>query len=648
MKHVVKTLSAALALACAAQGAAYAACDTPDARATVFTGAIDTGVPNRAYLDGCTLNDRILDELNTWGSKSLFLRHVAATTLALKKEGMLSGGELARILKSAVQSDVGETITVKLIGFNDFHGNIKAGEGSSSNPGVARFATRIKELKAANRLHAVVSAGDMIGASPLTSALFHDEPTIEAMNRIGIDFNAVGNHEFDEGKAEILRMQNGGNHPVDVYSGMGLSPDLENGQFAGADFGFLAANVVDQATSQTLLPAYGIKDFLGTRVAFIGMTLENTPSIVSPSGVAGLDFNDEADTVNALIPALKAQGIESVVVLIHEGGFASGGFASGGINGCDGVSGPIVDIVNRLDPEVDLVVSGHTHQAYNCLLPKSDGTPVRVTSGGQYARNLTDINLVIDTRTRDVASATANNLVTGTGTATAEDPSLAELVAHYDAEAAGPRARVVGQIAATIGRSVNAAGESAMGDLIADAQLDATQAVGFGEAVVAFMNPGGIRNALVYAAPGNVAYGDAFAVQPFGNSLVTMTLAGAQIDTLLEQQFTGCTNNQPFNRILQVSNSFAYTWDANGSACNKVDIAGIRINGIAIDPLASYRVTVNSFMADGGDLFVVLKDGADRLGGAQDLDALEAYFGVFGIVNPATYPNVQARIQRLN
>jgi 5'-nucleotidase len=285
-----------------------------------------------------------------------------------------------------------------------------------------------------------------------------------------------------------------------------------------------------------------------------------------------------------------------------------------------------------------------------------------VTSAGQFARNLTDIDLTIDTATREVSSVTANNLDTGTGTATVEDASLLELINHYDSLSAIPRSRVIGQIAATISRSNNSAGESVMGDLIADAQLDVTNDAGFGEAVAAFMNPGGIRADLTYAAPGNVTYGEAFTVQPFGNSLVTMTLTGEQIDALLEEQFMGCTpdlapahfnlpaseNGQPFNRILQVSNGFTYTWDANGAGCQKVDIASIKQNGVPIDPAASYRVTVNSFMADGGDEFYVLKNGIDRLGGAQDLDALEAWFGAYGTVDPASYPNAQSRIQRLN
>jgi 5'-nucleotidase len=613
---------------------------------SVTLGSLDSGVADRAINNIC-LNDLILDAPNTWGSHGEFVSHVAAIANPLMQTKALTKKEHSLLMRAAAQSEVGRTVTVKLIGFNDFHGNIKAGEGSSSNPGVARFATRIKALKAQNPLHAVVSAGDMIGASPLTSALFHDEPTIEAFNRIGIDFNAVGNHEFDEGKEELLRMQYGGNHPMDTYSGLGLPADLHAGEFAGADFDFLAANVIETATGETLLPAYGVKDFLGNKVAFIGMTLEGTPSIVTPSGVTGLAFGDEADTVNALVPKLKEKGIESIVVLVHEGGFATGGD-----NGCDGVSGPIVDIVNRLHPAVDLVVSGHTHRAYNCLINNKAGLPVRVTSAGQYARNLSNIDLTLDTETKDVIAVAAENLTTGTGAATAEDPSLAELVAHYDAASAAPRARVIGQISANLSKTANAAGESVMGDVIADAQLYATQSVGFGEAVIAFMNPGGIRADILYSAAGkqdgDVTYGEAFTVQPFGNSLVTKTLTGAQIEQLLEQQFMGCPNNQPFNRIFQVSNGFSYAWDNAGPACDKIDPASIKLNGVTLDVAASYRVTMNSFLADGGDLFTVFTQGTNPLGGAQDLDALEAWLQHFGPVNPATYPNALARIQRLN
>lgn len=619
--------------------AAVQACTVGASAGSLTFDTYATGVDNRVLGTDCKTLDDAFDDEAAWGSQAAFLSHVSNVSFELLKARKISSAERVRLLSAAKASGVGTTLKVKLIAFNDFHGYIKAGEGSSSNPGVARFSTRIQALKAANPLHAVVSAGDMIGASPLTSALFKDEPTIEAMNRIGIDFNAVGNHEFDEGKDELLRMQHGGNHPTDIYSGLGLPVDKRvDGEFAGARFKFLAANVTDTTSGQTVLPPYGVKDFLGNKVAFVGMTLEGTPTIVSPSGVAGLQFGDEANTVNALVPHLKAQGIESIVVLIHEGGAATGG-----INGCTGISGAIVDIVNRLDPAVDLVVSGHTHAAYNCLIPNSAGKNVRVTSGGQYARNLTDIDVLIDTRTKDVLSVTANNLVTGTGSATAEDPALVDLVAHYDNLAATPKARVIGKITAAISRNTNAAGESALGDVIADAQLDATDDIGMGEAVVAFMNPGGIRADLPFNAPnGNVTYGDAFTVQPFGNSLVTLTLSGAQIKMLLETQFANCLGQTSFDRILQVSKGLTYNWSAGAACGNKV--SSIALNGVAIDPTASYRVTVNSFLADGGDAFAVLKDGTARLGGAVDTDAFEAYLQA----NPAgVAPGAQNRITRL-
>jgi 5'-nucleotidase len=625
----------ALAAASRCSAGAMAACIPGNGSGMVTLGSTATTVPNRVLADCSTVDERIADE-QAWGSQAAFLAHVSSVTMALQRAGALSALERARLLVAARASNIGTQLTVKLITFNDFHGYIKPFEGSGSNPGIARLATRIKALKAANPLHAVVSAGDLIGASPLTSALFKDEPTIEAMNRIGIDFNAVGNHEFDEGRAELLRMQQGGNHPSDAYSGLGLPADKRaDGQFAGARFDFLAANVRDSATGKTLFPGYGVKDFLGSKLAFIGMTLEGTPTIVSPGGVAGLSFADEADTVNALIPRLKAEGIRSIVVLIHEGGVAVSGLA-----GCPSISGAIVDIVRRLDAEVDLVVSGHTHQAYNCMLPKRDGSLVRVTSSGQYARNLGDIDLTIDTRSKDVVGTAATILTTGTSTD--EDPALTDLVAHYDSLSAVPKARVIGKISAAISRSQNSAGESALGDVIADAQLAATSGTGTGQAVVAFMNPGGIRADLPFNAGGLVTYGDAFTVQPFGNSLVTMTLTGAQLQTLLETQFAGC-NGQTAERILQVSAGFSYSY-AKANDCG-ARVGNLAINGLPVQPAASYRVTVNSFMADGGDGFGVLVQGGSRLGGAVDTDAFEAYLQA----NPVgVAPGPMNRITRLN
>jgi 5'-nucleotidase len=521
------------------------------------------------------------------------------------------------------------TVDVQILALNDFHGNLLPPSGSSGRVGtidaggVEYLATHINNLRALNPNTVVVSAGDMVGASPLLSALFHDEPTIEAFNLIGLDFNAVGNHEFDEGWHELVRLQEGGCHPVDGCQ--------DGDDFAGANFQFLAANVVRKDNGKTIFPAYKIRSFGTAKIAFIGMTLEGTPLIVTPSGISDLEFKDEADTVNALVPELKAKGVETIVVVVHEG--ATQVPATSPYNGCTGISGPIVDIVNRLDDEVDVVISGHTHQPYNCVLDNKI-----VTSAFSFGRLVTKIDLTIDRNSGEVVTMAAENKIVTRDVA--KDSLLTALIAKYNAIAAPLANRVIGSITADILRANNAAGESALGDVIADGQLAATADPSLGGAVVAFMNPGGIRADLIYAGStagegdGNVTYGEMFTVQPFGNSMVTMTLTGAQIETLLEQQFPGCITGVTSTRVLQVSAGFAYTWKASGGACDKIDPTTITLNGVTIDPAAHYRVTVNSFLADGGDSFPVLVQGTDRLGGAVDTDAFEAYFKTNSPVAP--------------
>lgn len=517
-------------------------------------------------------------------------------------------------------------INVQILAINDFHGNLQPPTGSSGRVGtidaggIEYLATHISNLRAQNPNTVVVSAGDMIGASPLLSALFHDEPTIEAFNAIGLDFNAVGNHEFDEGINELIRMQEGGCHPVDGCQ--------DGDGFVGANFRYLAANVTWKKNDKPIFPAYKTRSFGGVNIAFIGMTLEGTPSIVTPSGIAELNFKDEAETVNKLVPELKKKGIEAIVVLIHEGGQQNP--ASAPINNCDNLSGPIIDIVNNFDDAVDVVISGHTHQPYNCMI---DGK--LVTSAFSFGRVVTKIDLGIDPNTRDIVTKTADNRIV---TRDVQKTTLiTDLITKYNTIAAPLANRVIGSITADLTRANNAAGESVLGDVIADAQLEATQ--GTGNAVAAFMNPGGIRADLTYAGSsagegdGNVTYGEMFTVQPFGNSMVTLTLTGAQIDTMLEQQFNGC-GIQNANRILSPSAGFKYTWSASAPACSKVDASTIQINGVPVDPNASYRITVNSFLADGGDNFTVLKGGTDRLGGAVDTDAFEAYMHAHSPVAP--------------
>jgi 5'-nucleotidase len=540
------------------------------------------------------------------------------------------------------------TVSVQILALNDFHGNLEPPTSSSGcvpavsgcpapntvAGGVEYLATHINNLRALNPNTVVVSAGDLIGASPLLSALFHDEPTIEAFNAIGLDFNAVGNHEFDEGWHELVRMQEGGCHPVDGCQ--------DGDDFAGANFQFLAANVVRKDNGKTIFPAYKIRSFANAKIAFIGMTLEGTPLIVTPSGISDLNFLDEADTVNALIPELKEKGVETIVVVIHEGADQSTSDATTNPNACVGISGAIVDIVNRFDDEVDVVISGHTHQPYNCVIDNKI-----VTSAFSFGRMVTKVDLTLDRATGEVVTMTAENKIV-----TRDVPKtslVTTLLAEYNTFAAPLANRVVGTITATISRTNNTAGESALGDVIADAQLYATTPAELGGAQIAFMNPGGIRADLTYPSSpagegdGVVTYGEVFTVQPFGNSMVTMTLTGAQIDTLLEQQFIGCVPGTTTNRILQVSAGFSYAWSASALACNKVDPSSIMLNGTAIDPAGSYRVTVNSFLADGGDSFPILPQGTNRLGGAVDTDAFEAYMAAFSPVAPG----LQNRITRL-
>ena len=522
-------------------------------------------------------------------------------------------------------------VNLQILAINDFHGNIATTSGAFGGVGRADFLAanmRAAEADADNSI--TVSAGDLIGASPLISALFHDEPTIEAMNLIGLSIHAVGDHEFDEGAVELLRMKEGGAHPVDG--------DLDGDPFLGADFEFLAANVVDDDTGETIFPTFTIKNFEGVRVAFIGMTLQDTPSLVTPSGVDGLTFLDEVDTVNALIPELQRSKIEAFVVLVHQGGLASEGGGDG--DGCGTLSGPLYDIVVGLDDAVDLVIGGHNNQRFACM----DVDGKAVTMAYHSGRMFTDIDVTLNRVTKDMTVVSIDNKENfQDGVTPAAD--LTELIDKYDALSAPLANAVIGSITSDITRTNNAAGESALGDVIADAQLAATAPGGFGEAVVAFMNPGGIRDDLLFAelsggeAPGEITVGEAFGIQPFGNSLVVMTLTGAQIDALLEQQWVG----QSFPRILQVSQGFTYSWSAPAPDGSRVDPTSIRIGGVPIALGASYRVTVNSFLAGGGDNFSVLVDGTNRLGGEIDLDALVTYFGS----NSPVFPGPQDRITEL-
>lgn len=556
----------------------------------------------------------------------------------------------------------GDTSQARFFSFNDFHGALDApgGSGAAVNGvpagGAEYLGTTLKKLRAdaeaKGQKSLTVGAGDMVGATPLLSAAFHDEPSIETLNLLKMDVTSVGNHEFDEGVDELLRLQNGGCHPVDGCQ--------DGDPYFGADFPYVAANTVYNDTGQPILPATTVRSVQGVRVGFVGMTLEGTPGIVNPAGITEVTFLDEIETANRYAAELLGKGVEAIVLLIHEGG-AQSGTPPIDPSACGGFNGPLVDIVAGLDPEFDLVVSGHTHRPYICNLPDSGGQPTLTTSAGSNGQIVTDITATLSRAQGDFTALSATNVIVENGVKNPDgtyqrvtptgpfvlNPALVDaqtkaLIDKYRVAVAPIANRVVGSISADITRTVNASLESALGDVIADAQLAYTQSAG---AQIAFMNPGGIRTDLVFGnspageAPGVLTYGEVFAVQPFNNLVTTISLTGAQIKAVLEQQRFPGTTALPL--ILQVSEGFTYSYNSTLPVENRV--SNMSLNGVPIDPATTYRVTVNDFLANGGDGFTRLTLGTNRVyAPGFDVDALAAY------VNPGPIgPGPRDRITRV-
>lgn len=523
-------------------------------------------------------------------------------------------------------------VSVKVIAINDFHGNLKAPPAGlrikdPADPkklitvaagGAEHMSTLVAEIRRKNPNHVFVAAGDLIGATPVLSALFRDEPSVEALSMMGLDISAVGNHEFDKGSAELLRMQHGGCHPTEGCKG----PH----PFTGAKYQYLAASTVDVRTGKTLLPPYTIRKFEGVPVAFIGLALKDTPNMVMPSGVAGLKFRDEAQTVNELVPEIRQQGVQTIVVLIHEGGFPTGDY-----NECPGISGPIVDIVKKLDKSVGLIVSGHTHRAYNCQI---DGR--LVTSADKYGTMLSEIDLQLDRSTGRLLSARADNLIVRSDSL-AKDPAMTRHIAAYETLAAPLAKRMVGRVSGPLSTSDTGSGESALGRVIADAQLAAMQSPADGGAQIALMNPGGIRAPLLPQPGGIIQYEDIFLVQPFYNQLITVTMTGAQLLETLEQQWV----RQPAPRLLQVSRGFFYAWDPKRPVGSRVVPGSATLNGQPLQPTAEYRVVMNAFLAQGGDNFTQLKLARNPVIGPMDVDALEQFIAKGAAATMPSEPRIR-------
>ena len=531
---------------------------------------------------------------------------------------------------------------VQVLALNDLHGNLEpAGEVGDQPAGGAEYlASHLDELRDGHRWTTTVAAGDLIGASPLLSAAFYDEPTIEALSAMDLDAASVGNHEFDAGWQELLRKQNGGCKDTDDPN-RDSCPDPQ-APFEGAGFDYLSANVFHEDNGDTLLPPYTIERFGPSRIAFIGMTLEDTPNIVTAESVEGLEFTDEVETANALVPKLKRRGVDSIVVLLHEGGFSAD---PDRYNDCPEISGPVVDIAENLDPEIDAVISGHTHEAYNCSIPDPDGEQRLVTSASSYGSMLTEINLTIDLWTGDVvrdATQATNHVVDHE---VAKDAEMTELIAKYGEYVKPIESQVIGHLTGSeVTSEPDDSHESPLGNLIADSMLTDESVVTGGEKpTVAFMNPGGIRADLVAEDGDNaITYGSAFAVQPFGNYLVSMDLTGAQLLELLEQQWTGDNaGGADAWKVLQVA-GMSYTWQPGGDSGQVVD-GSVEVNGEALDTSATYRVVTNSFLADGGDGFPTFTEGENVYFGGLDIDAMSTYLEANDPYDPMPTDRIDVR-----
>ena len=564
---------------------------------------------------------------------------------------------------------------VQILSFNDFHGNLAPPSGSSGRivtghtfdkdgkpvdttqdvGGVEYLASHLKRARAGHDSTLTVAAGDLIGATPLLSAAFHDEPTIESMNKLGLDVSSVGNHEFDEGYTELQRMANGG--CIDDGAGANNQNSCPDGSFTGANFDYLAANVVHTGTNKTILPPYAIKNVNGARIGFIGMTLKGTPDIVTAAGIQGLTFTDEVATANKLVPVLRGKGVKAIVVLIHQGGLPKQQpltnpkgetvlgnpeydytCAKGG--SLDPVASPILDITAHLDPEIDMVVSGHTHQPYVCDVKDPNGNDRLLTSASSFGRLYTDTELTYDRAKRDIVRSSvegANMPVTRDQ----KDPEQSSLIAHYLELVKPIASEEIGQITTDVKKDPPAGstnGESQLGDLIADAQLADDSTVTNGKTpVIAFMNPGGIRTDLNFAqtnpeyaneVPGDVTYEEAFSVQPFNNYLVSMDLTGQDIYDILAQQVTG--TNGASRKILQISQGFTYKLVPGVGA----EDGSVMLNGTPIDKAATYRIVTNNFLQGGGDGFPSFTKGTDVFYGGLDIDAFADYLSAHSPYTP--------------
>jgi 5'-nucleotidase len=534
------------------------------------------------------------------------------------------------------------TVDVQLLAINDFHGELDPPSGGSGRiastdaGGVEFLATHLARLKSTNPNTFIVSAGDNIGGTPLLSSLFHDEASIEALNLAGLQLSALGNHELDEGWWELYRIQKGGCHPSDGCQ--------DGTPFSGASFSYLAANVtldpqtadprlvaqagIQGTDARPLLPAYTVREVNGIRIGFIGLILRGAASVILPISVRGLTFRSEVEAANEAASALRMEGVHAIVVLMHQGGSQDGG----DINGCHGLSREIVDLVERMSDDIDVVVSGHSHQAYNCTINGK-----LVTSAASGGRLITDVDLRLQRSDGAVVAKTARNVVVTRDVE--KDPAQSALIARYAPVAERVGGRLVGTITESLTRATNDAGESTLGDFIADAMLAAAAGTPDGKADVAFWNPGGIRaDLMVPAGAGSapVSYASVFAVLPFGNELIVKSLKGSAFLEVLEQQF-----GEDRMRVMQFSKGLTFSYDLSRPRGKRIDPASVRLDGARLDPDHIYRIATNNFLWGAGDGLSGLGSGSDPVTVGVGVDLLAEYFSVHSPVRPAPLDRIR-------
>lgn len=565
------------------------------------------------------------------------------TLLALGAVAAVTAGTAGMTGATAASGSAARAIPVQLLSFNDYHGHLEATDPPlASDPtktpagGVEYLSAKLTELRAkvGDKNSLTVAAGDTIGGSTFLSGMFHDEPSVESLNTLGLDVTSVGNHEFDEGTTELLRIQNGGCHPVDGC----YFPEQP---YAGAKYPYLAANVFKKSDNKPLLPGFTIRKVGGVPIGFIGLTLRETPTLVDPAGVASVRFADEIKTVNQQAGALDRRGVKAIVVLIHQGGTQDP--ATSDYDGCVGFNGPIAEMAPKFSSLVDVVVSGHTHQPYVCTQSDPQGRPRLITSAASYGQMVTETYFNINSNTKDVNrnSFVSHNVLVDR--ANTPDPAQTAVIDKWKTLAGPIAGKVVGTIAEDItgDSSGNRGIETPMADLVADSILWGTQS---GNSQIAFMNVGGVRASFLTnqisngEQPGQITYTEAYNVAPFGNLLVTLDMTGQQIKDALEQQYDPTRSRQYL--ALGVSEGFNYTWDDTQPQGSKVVASSMTLNGTPMSLTSTYRVGTLNFLANGGDAFGAFTSGTNLLGGKEDLQNLVDYLGA--------HPNLTAPADRVS